>query len=240
MKKIIPSLTSAYKDISLLEKEIQLIDKYHIKEMGLFLTTLKLEDRKKIYHLIEQTKLYNIPHVHLRHDYERWELDYLAYTYKTRIFNMHPIKDANDFLSKNETFRKNIYVENLLSINKEFVDSMNKCGGICLDISHYEDGLLCNMENYKFFDKILQNSNIGCCHVSAISKIPLSENVFFEEKNQSVQMTHYSTHFLNCCSELDYLKKYIHYLPNIITIELINPLSEQLEIKKYIEEIIGT
>ena len=48
----------------------------------------------------------------------------------------------------------------------------------------------------------------------------------------------YSSHLLKDYHELDYIKKYKKFLPDLISIELENSFKELLEIKKYLEKII--
>ena len=49
----------------------------------------------------------------------------------------------------------------------------------------------------------------------------------------------YSHHYSYRMADLDYMKKFVKYLPDYISIELQNSFKEQIEIKKYLESIIN-
>ena len=70
------------------KNKIKEIEKFEIREISLFPTSLDKEDRKEMYNLLECSSLQRIPHVHLRHDMQAWELDYLMEHFKTKVFNI--------------------------------------------------------------------------------------------------------------------------------------------------------
>ena len=49
----------------------------------------------------------------------------------------------------------------------------------------------------------------------------------------------YSYHMLGELSELDYVKKYVQYLPRYLSIELENSFREQIKIREYLEKIVN-
>jgi len=82
---------------------------------------------------------------------------------------------------------------------------------------------------------ILEKNKIGCCHVSVISNEFTTSPHWITNK----EIKSYSQHFMKELKELDYIRKYIKYLPDIISIELENSFEEQLRIGKYLEKIIN-
>ncbi len=216
-------------------KKVEEIDSLRLREIALFPTAIKIKERKKLYKLLEKTKLKKIPHVHLRDDMKEWELDYLAEKYNTKLFNIHPNKEAYKIF-RHKKYNKKIFIENLMEIDDIFVDNLNKCGGICLDVSHWHDqGVIQNNYGYnKFFD-LLKKYKIGCCHISAIQE--KFKTCIDYRTNKKINF--YSYHYLNKLRELDYVKKYIKYLPDIISIELENSFKDQLKVKDYLEKIIN-
>lgn len=211
------------------------IDKLQIKEIALFPTFLKKEDRFELYSLLSKTHVKSIPHVHLRDKMQEDELDYLVDKYNVRVFNVH----GNDDVIKkyrSSKYRGMIYVENLEKINDEFLRSLEVFSGICLDVSHWEDiGVVQGEKSYKKFEKLLETHKIGCSHVSAMTK----EAMFYENYRTKENIKFYSRHYMRDLSELDYLKKYLKYLPNLVSIELENSFEEQLNIKSYLDKIIN-
>jgi len=49
---------------------------------------------------------------------------------------------------------------------------------------------------------------------------------------------HFASHDLRKLEDLDYLKNYIKYLPEILGLELENSIKQQLEAQKHLEEIL--
>jgi hypothetical protein len=212
------------------------IDRFQIKEIALFPTCLGPEERKELYALLEKTGLERIPHVHLRDDdMGENELEYLVKKYDTRVFNIHPKKEAYEFLERSGKFRGNIYIENLYRVisYEQFNDELFKkynVAGICLDMTHLRSEQLIFPENYKKRVELIEKYPIGCNHISGIVKKP-----YIWEGCEI-----FDTHMLSDLSELDYLKGFPRkYFSEIVSIELENSFEEQLGAKKYIENIIN-
>ncbi|MDP1833369.1 MAG: hypothetical protein Q8L11_00355 [Candidatus Moranbacteria bacterium] len=213
------------------------IDRLGIKELALFLTCLGSEDRRELYGLLENTSLESIPHVHLRDDMELWELDYLVEKYHTQVFNIHPKKSHYPLVNDLSKYNKRIYIENTPDELPAF-DELESYGGVCLDTSHWENWILegspaCKRKS-DGIKKILNLFPAGCAHISAISA-----GLHDDPDKKYPDRKEYSSHWLDNLSEVDYVKKYRVYLPKIVSIELENPLEEQLEIKKYLDRIIN-
>ncbi len=216
--------------------KVKEIDRLNLKEIALFPTCLNLAERKELYGLLEKTGLESIPHVHLREeDTETWELDYFLKSYNTRVFNVHALKEADDFINKHQKYKVNIYVENGHELNDSFKKTVKLCGGICLDLSHWESrGFREKNKGYNQLADLLSRFEIGVNHLSAIKLQPLIRR----NKLTNQSHNHYDSHWLDELSEVDYVIKYKNYLAEIISIELENSLERQLEVKKYLEKIL--
>lgn len=220
------------------QDKIREIEEFSIKEIALFPTGLDLEQREKLYELLANSAIQQIPHAHIRDDMEAWELELLTKKYKTFLFNIHY---SDKFVKKLSEFKKylsNIYIENNFEISNEYIKLLNKVGGICFDLAHYDDlWSLRKFPSYAKLPALLKEYPIGCCHVSAIRKIPVPYNswdIRFPGINEI-----YSCHLLEKISEIDYVNKYVEYLPNYVSIELENSFKEQLTVKKRLETIIN-
>ncbi|MCD6149219.1 hypothetical protein J7J13_00335 [bacterium] len=219
-KKILVTLTTT--PGSNWREKIKEVSAYNIREIALFLTGLGLSERKKLYALLEKSPIKSVPHVHLRTDMDVDELDYLSEKYNTQVFNLHPEKDFPIIYDYSKYFSK-IYIENLPKIiptNEE----LEKFAGLCIDFSHWECPSLFNADYKDFEDKAVKYK-VGCCHISAVK-------IFFG-------IWKYDSHRMSKLKELDYIKKYVKYLPDLISIELENSLKEQLKVRKYLEKIIN-
>lgn len=242
-KKILLGLTTTRN--SNWREKIKEINKYNIKEIALFPTCLEKEQRQELYGLLENSPLKKIPHVHLRNDMDVFELDYLVQRWGTEVFNIHT-KKSYPFLHDLSKYAAKIFVENheIVFDGKKYLSGdylpskkdLQKWAGLCLDVAHREDFLLKQeIVAKKAEDKIiklLEKFKIGCCHISAIQNKPQKDMA----KKGAWQ---FSYHTMNELQELDYVKKYVDILPDIISIELENSFKKQLEAKKYLEKIIN-
>ncbi len=230
-KKVLVSLTTLKDNSNSNWKDkIEEIKKYNLTEIALFLTGLNKKGREDLYFLLRDTSVKNIPHVHLRTDMDPKELDYLAKAYNVQAMNLHPFEQYPLFYDYSK-YNQIIYLENTEIISGE--KDLKNFGGLCVDFTHWESARKNNYHTYKDFEDKVNKYKIGCSHVSVVNdKIdPYSDPKYPD-------WIGYDHHLLDKLSEVDYLKNYIKYLPELISIELENSIEEQLEIKKYIEKNI--
>jgi hypothetical protein len=233
MKKILVGLTTT--PSSDWREKVEEAKKFNIKEVALFPTFLVSGERVELYKLIENSPIKSIPHVHLRDDMEEWELDYFVKKYGTQLFNIHA-SEKNLNLPGFSRYSHMMYVENSLEIDNNFAKALQKCAGICLDVSHYEDfGFRVKECDYSRFASMLQKNKVGCCHISAIME--KSRKEYYDKLDRELDI--YNNHFMNDLSELDYVFNYIEYLPEIISIELENDFASQLKAKEHLNKIIN-
>ncbi|MFA4833363.1 MAG: hypothetical protein WC619_00770 [Patescibacteria group bacterium] len=230
-RKILLGLTTTKK--SDWRKKVKEIDKLGLKEIALFPTCLEIKERREFYKLLEKTGLEKIPFVHIRHDPEKWEFAYLKKRFGTKVFNTHFDSVNDKFIAESKKYLKQIYLENNRPFPDNLMPLLDIFAGLCLDISHWEDyGRLQKIAAYKKLPKLLKKYKVRCGHISAIRKKP------FYEGDDGKKEKYYNSHWLQDLSELDYVKKYVKYLPLICAIELENSFKEQMEAKKYLEKII--
>lgn len=227
-KKILPTITTTYYSPQTnYEEKIKEVVKLKLKEVCLFLTGLKIKERKKLYQQLEKTPIKKIPFVHLKSDMELWELDFLVENYQAGVFNLHSALEyppLHDF----SKYRDKIYIENTLNPFNE--KEIKNSAGICIDFSHLEGDRLLRPETYKKNLKIIKKYPCGCAHISAIS-----EKLVYYSKEK---IHTYDSHCLKDYSELDYLVRYRQYFPDIMAIELENSIKEQLKIKDYLQNYL--
>lgn len=232
-KKILLGLTTMA--VGEWKNKVKEIDELGLKEIALFPTSLNTAERQELYQLLENTGLTRIPHVHLRSDMEPSELDYLIGKFGTQIFNIHSARSTYPPSANWNNYLKRIYVENTV-VNTPTADDLKKYAGLCLDLSHWESFVLAdireaNAGELKFFS---QNYKIGCNHIAAIKQ----EKSSYVDRFTGEEFFSHDCHWLDDLRELDYVKKYKNYLADIISIELENPLKQQLEVKRYLEKIL--
>lgn len=227
MKKILVSLTTAYNPEW--REAIEDLDRLGIKEIACFPTGAGPKERREMYRLLEASNIKSIPHVHVRDDMEKWELDFFKDKYGTRLFNIHPWPVFKDFLDKHADYKEFFFVENMDYVVEDFESYLELSSGLCIDFSHWHDfGVLLAHETYKDFKKYLERYPVGCAHISAISKAP----------NDNGYNICHSSHEYTVLAEFDYLRDYLEYLPDMTSIELTNSIEEQLAVKKYLENML--
>jgi hypothetical protein len=230
-RKVLVSLTTLRDNPkSNWKNKIEEIKKYNLKEIALFLTGLDKKGREELYLALKDTSVKSLPHVHLRNDMEIHELDYLVDTYNVQAMNLHPLEQY-PMIYDYSKYNSIIYLENTEVIPGE--KDIEKFGGMCIDFTHWESAKMNNYHTYNNYENKLRKIKVGCSHVSVINdKVdPYSDPKYPD-------WIGHDHHLLEKLSEVDYLKNYINYLPELISIELENSIEEQLEVKKYIEKNI--
>lgn len=208
--------------------------KFDIKEIALFPTSINFENRQELYKLLENSPVKNIPHVHLRTDMDMDELDYLTEKFHTQVFNIHPRKDIHPFTKNYGRHVPNIYVENADMAPE--MEELEKCGGICIDFSHWQDVILRkDQEHVSRMQEAVKKFKIGCSHISAVGSILKKVQ---DTKYPEIIYETYGKHILSDLKELNYMKNFLEYIPEFVSIELENSFEEQLKVKKYLEDLI--
>ena len=206
--------------------KVEEMKKFGIKKIALFPTFLEIGERKELYKLLEGIEDLEIPHIHLRDDMEKWELDLFENKYKTQLYNVH-IKHTS--VSTYQQYLSKIYVENHFCVLP--IEIIEKCAGICLDASHLESSRIRKRPEYVQIMAALKKYTVGCCHISAVN------SNLFNIRNYFIG---FDRHFMAKFKELDYVGQYRQYLPYYISLELENSFEEQLKAKEYLEKIINT
>jgi hypothetical protein len=206
--------------------EIKQLD---LREVALFPTGLDRRGRDELYSRLEKTDIKSIPHAHLRGDMTRDEFEYLRSTYGTRVFNTHPAADGRGYPFVDGSADRNmVFVENTLSVPT--IAELDQHGGLCIDFSHWEIARNLGNVHYAGFDRTARKYRIGCCHVSAF---PL------RIRNDTPAILSSKLHYLRDLTDLDYMADYVEYVPDIVSIELENPFSEQIVVRDYLERMLN-
>ena len=229
---ILPSLTSTRKEgIPAFLKALARSKERHI---AFFPTCLEMQERQELYRELESIKGLRIPHVHLRADCGLDEIAYLAETFGTEAFNIHPRASSHPFASPIGNFAQRIFVENVdIPVEDAELEGAegSRPGGICPDFSHLENARLFGRAAY--VDRTLgqlTRFRVGCCHLSAIRVgVPNSWGREWDH------------HAYSKLADFDFLAAYRAYMPaSWASLELENSLEEQLEARAYIANLLET
>lgn len=203
------------------QDKLKEVEKFKIKKIALFLERFKTLQRKSIYSALLESKIENIPVVHIRHDMTRDELVFLSKNFGSRYFTIH--ESSFNILSRWSGFYKNLYME--MNFDNFIPHSVNvrKIGGFCVDLSHFK----AEEEKWsKEFEYILRRKDIhkyfGCNHLNGYS-YPRNKDV----------------HTPNGLRDFKYLKTLPKFLfSSNIGLEMYNSISQQLKYKDYIVKLL--
>lgn len=204
------------------KQQLKEINQLKIKEIALFPTTLKPNQRKKLYQELEKSKIKEIKLVHLRgEDFTKQELLYFQKRWKTKFFNCH--EEYFDLLHKKfPQFRKNILLE--LDYDNQIENKLppKKMGGFCIDLAHLKVAKTNHSLEWSYVQKHLKDTKFQANHLNGYS----------QTKNEDL-------HFITNLKQFDYLKE----LPKqvfgkVIALELENSIKDQLKFKEHIVKML--
>ncbi|MBI4779019.1 hypothetical protein HY797_01025 [Candidatus Falkowbacteria bacterium] len=169
---------------------------------------------------------------------ERWELEYLEKKFKTKVFNIHSKNEEHCFPGFAENFSgflHKTYIENM-NDNVPEEEELSRFGGLCIDFSHWQDGILLGNQDFnKKMKEAAKNFPVGCSHISGVGREMIeTRDVVFPE----IVYRGHAKHFFDNLKELDYIENFLEFLPDLISLELENSFAEQLKAKAYLEKII--
>ena len=196
------------------------IEKFKIDKASLFLEQFSTKiQRKKIYKAILESRIKEIPLIHIRNEMDKDELSFLLEKFKNSYLTIH--ENSFKYLEKWKGFHKNLYLEMNYNNSVPRNVDVKKIGGFCVDLAHFKaseerwtkEFLYESSKNKKYFK---------CNHLSGFSF----------KQNRDV-------HFPKNKEDFNYLKTLPKFIfGNVIAIEINNSIKEQLEFKKYIIKLL--
>lgn len=202
------------------EQQLKEINKLNISKISLFLECLKLSERKLIYKSLLDSKVKNIPLVHIRGDMAREELIFLKKNFKSSHFTIH----ENDFkfLPKWRGFQKNIFLEmNADNFISKLV-KIDRIGGFCVDLSHFKKA---EEKWSKEFEYTIKKplKYFDCNHLNGYS-YKLNKDL----------------HTIKTLKDFEYLKTLPRFLfGKVIALETGNNIAEQIKFKEYLIQLLS-
>jgi len=212
---------TGYKDIHWKNK-LKEIKRFKISKVALFLERFNEKQRKEIYKALLNSKIKEIPLVHVRNDMKKEELVFLAENFGSKYLTIH--ESSFSFLRKWKGFSKHLFLE--MDVNSFISQSVNvdKIGGFCIDLSHFRIGI---EKRSKEFEYVLKRKHIrryfACNHLNGYSP----KKKFLD------------VHFIKSLKDFDYLKTLPKFLfGRIIALETDNSIAEQLKFKEYLSKLL--
>lgn len=196
-------------------------DRLGITAVSVFPTFLKLTERKKLYRALQKSDIKYIPHVHIRDDFQKWEMDFFFNNYNTQYFNIH--EHSFDDLHNYPEYKKYIYLEYDYNNRISKMVNLNSIAGLCIDLSHCWAAKNRSAKEFNEISSNLESHIVGCNHLNGYS----------HKYRRDV-------HFITSKRQLDYLKEIPKkYFGSIITLEMQNSIREQLQYRKYIVKLLS-
>ena len=204
------------------EDKLKEINKFKINRVSLFLERFEKTQREKIYSALLNSKIKEIPLVHIRNDTEREELIFLFEKFGSSYFTIH--ESSFGLLENWKGFYKNLYLEmNMDSCVSQLVE-VERVGGFCIDLSHFKAGVTKWSKEFAYiFDRRETSHYFDCNHL----------NGYCPETNSDL-------HFVKSLKDFDYLKTLPKFIfGDIIALETDNSIAQQLEFKNYLSEMLN-
>ena len=196
---------------------------FKLKKVALFLSRLTKKDRIKVYELLLDSSIKEIPLVHARHDMDLIEYKFLQKEFNVKYFNLHD--DISKIINKkklNSISKKLLLELGFMNHNMKKI-SLSTLKGFCIDLSHFKSSEERCSSEFEFALK-------------------------YKNKKSMFVANHLSGHNLKekICIRKIHSRKEFHYLetlPNfvfgkIIALEVCNPIKEQLEFRTYLQNFL--
>lgn len=202
--------------------KIKEVDEMNLSTVSLFFEIIEKSKRKSVYEALKESKIKEIPLVHIREDFGKDEIKFFKEKYNTKYFTIH--ENHFNVINNWKCYYKDLYLE----MNTDnFVSKkvkINKIGGFCIDLSHFK------VEEQKWSKEFLyilknKNKNIFLCN---------HLNGYSYKKNCDL-------HTVKNTSEFDYLLTLPKFIfGKIIAIEMFNSVKDQINFKKYLIKILNS
>jgi hypothetical protein len=203
------------------------LERSSVRTIALFPTTLKPDERHKLYTRLEAIPGLKIPHVHLRSDCSDDEIASLVERFGTEVFNVHPAGSQTAYVPSSQRWLKQIYLENADALPE--ADQLTAFGGVCPDFSHWEAARRARDRAYDGFEALVRRFPAACCHISAI-----------REGDANPWNGRTDHHHFTSLADFDYLDRYTEFFPPAwASLEVENSLNEQLEAIEYVNRRLG-
>lgn len=203
------------------EDKLKEINKFEINRVALFLERFKKTQRDKIYPALLNSKIKEIPLVHIRNDMNKEELDFLSNNFHSSYFTIH--ESSFNHLEQWKGFYGELYLEmNMDSYISQLVE-VERVGGFCIDLSHFKAEITQWSKEFEYIFERRKNLHyFGCNHLNGYSP----------ETNDDL-------HFIKSLKDFDYLKTLPKFVfGDIIALEVDNDITQQLKFKKHLSGML--
>lgn len=199
-------------------KEINLLK---IKTAAVFLERFDKKERDNFYRLLEKSCLKTIPFIHLRSDVSKKEMKFFIERYKTRYFNIH--EDHFKLLDQWKEYWDKLYLEMNYDGRIQEDVKVRRIGGFCIDLSHFKAAIARGAEEVYYAWQRKNKIKFACNHLNGYDSKKMSDK-----------------HIVTSLKDFDYLTALPKYVfGKAIALEVDNSISEQIQFKEYLANILN-
>lgn len=219
-KRILVGITG-YKNEHWQDK-LKELEKLKVSKVSLFLERFKKNQREEIYSALLNSKIKEIPLVHIRNDMKKEELVFLKKNFNSYLFTIH--ESSFRLMEKWKGFYKDLYLEMNTDNYLAQIVEVEKIGGFCVDLSHFKIEMTKWSKEFAYiFERRETSHYFDCNHL----------NGYDPKKNTDM-------HIVKNLKDFDYLKTLPKFLfGDIIALEADNSIAQQLKFKKYLSETLN-
>ncbi|MBX7137439.1 MAG: hypothetical protein K1X83_05595 [Oligoflexia bacterium] len=231
MRRILPSITThGLRADSNWHTKLGEITRLGIDQCALFVTGVKSTDRPALFSALlaaSKHRPFRIPFVHAVSNMAPAEFEFLISNFGTERFNLHPVSEFPLSHALDAELRSRIFIENASPDRALTAADLHGFAGLCVDISHLEEMRLNRLEAFQRFLPALAAFPIGANHISAV-------------RTERAGEAPLSVHLFQDLEDFRYLQQYsAAVFADICALELENPIQEQLDAIKFIEELLA-
>jgi len=202
------------------QDKLKEINKYKIKEIGLFFESLTVRERDGLLASLKNSTVKIIPLVHIRDDTTKQEISFLVKHFQSRYFTIH--ESHFHKLKRWRGYYKELYLEtNTDDRLAKYVD-VEEIGGFCVDLAHFKKEVTKQTKEYRYIVEEMGKVKFACNHLSGYSY----------RRNQDL-------HEVKSMRDFDYLKTLPHNIfGRVIAFEIFNPIKDQLKYQKHLKKLL--
>lgn len=217
-KKLLISVTARTKKEW--QNKLREINKYKIKELGLFLESLTVRERDGLLIFLKNVGVKKIPLVHIRDDTTKQEIAFLIKHFQSSYFTIH--ESHFHILKRWRGYYKKLYLEtNTDDRLAKYVD-VEEIGGFCVDLAHFKKEVAKQTREYRYIVEEIGKVKFACNHLSGYS---YSQNT--------------DLHEVNSIRDFDYLKTLPHNIfGRVMAFEIYNSIRDQLKYQRHLKKLL--
>ncbi len=203
------------------QSQLEEINQRKIKEVSVFVEWFDKKERPHLYKFLKESCIERVPFVHLRDDTDASDIKFFIDNFKTQHFNIH--EEHFKILDNWKGYWDKLYLEMNYDGKVDKDVKVRQIGGFCIDLSHFKSTIARGGEEAEYIHQRKGKINFACNHLNGYDPINMDDK-----------------HNVTDLKDFDYLTTLPKFVFSpIISLEVDNSIKDQLEFKKYLDEMLG-